>query len=93
MAHDRNRAEIAESFRNRSSLKDWLWGTESDKVKVVLSKIDKPGKKFVPLNEIMDMSAKMTPVLVTDLNLATGEVINVTMTSTTYYGDVPQPIF
>jgi hypothetical protein len=88
-----NKAELAESFRNRSSLKDWLWGTESDEVKVVFSKIDKPGKKFVPLNEIMDMSAKMTPVLVADLNLATGEVINVTMTSTTHYGDVPQPIF
>jgi protein-S-isoprenylcysteine O-methyltransferase Ste14 len=88
-----NQAKLAESFRNRSSLKDFLWGTESDKVKVVFSKIDKPGKKFVPLNEIMDMSAKMTPVLVADLNLATGEVINVTMTSTTHYGDVPQPIF
>jgi protein-S-isoprenylcysteine O-methyltransferase Ste14 len=91
--HNHNRAELAESFRNRSSLRDWLWGTESDQVKVVFSKIDKPGKKFVPLNEIMDMSAKMTPVLVADLNLATGEVINITLTSTTYYGDVPQPIF
>lgn len=88
-----NKEELAESFRNRSSLKDWAWGTESDKVKVVFSKIDKPGKKFVPLNEIMDMSAKMTPVLYADLNLSTGEVINVTMTSTTHYGDVPQPIF
>ena len=80
-------------MNNLLNLKDWAWGTESDKVKVVFSKIDKPGKIFVPLNEIMDMSAKMTPVLVADLNLATGEVINVTMTSTTYYGDVPQPIF
>jgi hypothetical protein len=78
---------------NLQNLKDWAWGTESDKVKVVFSKIDKPGKKFVPLNEIMDMSAKMTPVLVADLNLSTGEVINVTMTSTTHFGDVPQPIF
>ena len=60
---------------------------------LVISKIDKPGKIFVPLNEIMDMSAKMTPVLVAGLNLSTGEVINVTMTSTTHYGDVPLPIF
>ena len=88
-----NETELAESFRNRSSLRDWMWGTESDEVKVVISKIDKPGKKFVPLNEIMDMSAKMTPVLVVDLNLSTGEIINVTMTSTTHYGAVPQPIF
>ena len=87
------REEFAENFRNRSSIKEWLWGTESEEVKVVISKIDKPGKEFVPLDEIMDMSAKMTPVLVADLNLATGEIINVTMTSTTYYGDVPQPIF
>lgn len=88
-----NKAELAESFRNRSSLKDWAWGTESDKVKVVISKIDKPGKKYVPLNEILDMSAKMTPVLVADLILSTGEVINITRTSTTHFGDVPQPIF
>ena len=87
------RAEFAERFKNRSSIIEWLWGTESDEVKVVISKIDKPDKEFVPLKEIMDMSAKMTPVLHADLNLATGEVINVTMTSTTYYGDVPQPIF
>jgi protein-S-isoprenylcysteine O-methyltransferase Ste14 len=88
-----NRAELEKSFRNRSSLREWLWGTESANVKVVFSKIDKPGKKFVPLNEIMEMSAKMTPVLVADLNRSTGELINVTMTSTTHYGDVPQPIF
>ena len=91
--HDHDRAKLAESFKNRTSLRDWLWGKESDKVKVVFSKIDKPGKKFVPLNEIMDMSAKMTPVLVADINLAIEELINVTMTSTTDYGDVPQPIF
>jgi hypothetical protein len=57
------------------------------------SKIDKPAKQFVPLNEIMDMSAKMTPVLVVDLDLATGEVFNMRLSSTTHFGDVPQPIF
>lgn len=84
---------IVESFHNRSSLRDWLWGTETDEVKIVFSKIDKPGKTFVPLNEILDMSAKMTPVLTADLNAHTGELLNLSMTSTTYYGDVPQPIF
>jgi hypothetical protein len=86
-------ASYARSFRMRSSLRSWLWGTESDRVKVVLSKIDKPGETFVPLDEIMDMSAKMTPVLVADVNLAAGEVVKVTPTSTTHFGDVPQPIF
>jgi protein-S-isoprenylcysteine O-methyltransferase Ste14 len=87
------KAELEESRRKRSSLRERLWGTESDNVKVVFSKIDKPGKKFVPLNEIMEMSAKMTPVLVADLNIVTGEIINVTLTSTSGYGNVPQPIF
>ena len=40
------------------------------------TKIDKPGKKFVPLNEGIEMSAKTSPVLAADLNHATGEVIN-----------------
>ena len=86
-------AEIIRNFRNRPSLKGFLWGTESDDVKIVFSKIDKPGKRLVPLAEIMDMSAKMTPVLIVDLNLPTGALDNLTMTDTTHYGDVPQPIF
>ncbi len=91
--NEHHEAEIVENFNNRSSLKAFLWGTESDDVKVVLSKIDKPGKSLVPLNEVMDMSSKMTPVLIADLNLVTGELSNLIMTTTTYYGDVPQPMF
>ncbi len=88
-----DKAELEDSPGKKLSLRQRLWGTESDNVKVVFSKIDKPGKNFVPLNEIMEMSAKMTPVLVADLNLGTGEVIDVTLTSTSGYGNVPQPIF
>jgi len=88
-----NMAEVRERFRNRSSFIDFIWGTESDNVKVVFSKIDKPGKPFVSLDEIMDMSAMMTPVLVADINLSTGKVFKIRMTSTTEYGNVPQPIF
>ena len=91
--NEHHEAEIINNFMNRASLRGFLWGTESDDVKIVLSKIDKPGKRFVPLAEIMDMSAKMTPVLIVDLNLPTGTLTNLTMTDTTYYGDVPQPIF
>jgi len=91
--NEHHETEILSNFINRPSLKGFLWGTESDDVKIVLSKIDKPGNRFVPLGEIMDMSAKMTPVLIVDLNLPTGALTNLTMTDTTYYGDVPQPIF
>jgi len=89
----RQRAEIVEQFVNRSSMTGFLWGTDNDDIKVVLSKIDKPGRQFVPLNEIMDMSAKMTPVLIADLHVPTGTLTHLTLTNTTYYGDVPQPIF
>lgn len=91
--NEHHEAEVIRNFINRSSLRGFLWGSESDDVKIVLSKIDKPGNRFVPLAEIMDMSAKMTPVLIVDLNLPTGTLTNLTMTDTTYYGDVPQPIF
>ena len=91
--NERHESEIVSNFMNRSSLRGFLWGTDSDQVKIVFSKIDKPGRRFVPLAEIMDMSAKMTPVLVVDLKLPTGELSNLTMTDTTHYGDVPQPIF
>jgi protein-S-isoprenylcysteine O-methyltransferase Ste14 len=91
--NEHHEAEIIRNFRNRLSWKGFLWGTESDDVKIVLSQIDKPGKRFVPLAEILDMSAKMTPILIVDLNLPTGALTNLTITDTTYYGDVPQPIF
>ena len=90
---EHHRSEIIDHFMNRSSLRGFLWGTDTDDVKIVLSKIDKPGGGFVPLDEILDMSAKMTPVLIVDLNLPSGTLSNLTITDTTYYGDVPQPIF
>ncbi len=80
-------------FNSELSFRDGIWGTESDKVKVAFAKIDKPGKDSVPLNETMDMSARMTPVLVADLDLTTGEVFNVNLNSKNQYGITPQPIF
>ena len=91
--NEHHEAEILRNFRHRLSFKSFLWGTESNDVKLVFSKIEKPGKQFVPLAQIMDMSAKMTPVLIVDLNLPTGTLTNLTITDTTHYGDVPQPIF
>ena len=80
-------------FNSELSFRDRIWGTESDKVKVAFAKTDKPGKEFVPLNEIMDMSVRMIPVLVADLDLTTGEVFNVILNSKNQYGITPQPIF
>jgi hypothetical protein len=80
-------------FNSELSIRDRIWGTESDKVKVAFAKTDKPGKEFVPLNEIMDMSVRMIPVLVADLDLNTGEVFNVIQNSKNQYGITPQPVF
>jgi protein-S-isoprenylcysteine O-methyltransferase Ste14 len=80
-------------LNNKLSIRDRIWGTESDKVKVAFARIDKPGKESVPLNEILDMSSRMTPVLVADLDLTTGEVFNVTLNSKSHYGITPQPMF
>jgi len=80
-------------FNSELSIRERIWGTESDKVKVAFAKTDKPGKEFVPLNEIMDMSVRMIPVLVADLDLTTGEVFNVIQNSKNQYGITPQPVF
>ena len=80
-------------FTSELSIRDRLWGTESNKVKVAFGKTDKPGKQFVPLNEIMDMSVRSIPVLVADLDLTTGEIFNVIQNSKHQYGNTPQPIF
>ncbi len=80
-------------LNNKLSIRERVWGRESDKVKVAFAKVDKPGKESVPLNEIMDMSSRMTPVLVADLDLTTGEVFYVTLNSKSQYGITPQPMF
>lgn len=80
-------------FNNELSIRERIWGTESDKVKVAFAKIDKPGKQSVPLSEITDMSARMSPILVADLDLTTGEVFNVILNSKSQYGITPQPMF
>ncbi|MBT8357794.1 MAG: isoprenylcysteine carboxylmethyltransferase family protein [Desulfobacterales bacterium] len=80
-------------FNSGLSIRERIWGSESDKVKVAFAKIDKPGQEFVPLNEILGMSVRMIPVLVADLDLTTGEVFNVTLNSKNQYGITPQPIF
>jgi hypothetical protein len=41
----------------------------------------------------MDMSVRMIPVLVADLDLTTGEVFNVIQNSKNQYGITPQPVF
>lgn len=87
-----------EQFRNRMldnrlSIRQRVWGTESDKVKISFARVDKPGRDYVPINEVMDMSARMTPVLVADVDLTTGKVINVILNSKSQYGNTPQPMF
>jgi hypothetical protein len=89
-----NRQEFRQQmFQSGLSIRERIWGTDSDQVKVSFARADKPGKVFVPLNEILDMSVRMTPVLVADLNLKSGEVSNVTLISKHHYGITPQPMF
>jgi hypothetical protein len=89
-----NRQKFTRQMLNsKLSIRERIWGTESDKVKVAFAKTDKPGKEFVPLNEIMDMSVRMIPILVADLDLTTGEVVNVIQNSKNQYGITPQPVF
>lgn len=80
-------------FSSKLSIRERIWGTESNKVKVAFARTNKPGKEFVPLNEIMDMSVRMVPVLLADLDLTSGEVSNVIQNSKNQYGMTPQPVF
>lgn len=74
--------------------KSQTMGTESDEVKVVFSRIDKPGGKFVPVDEILGLGTKMTPVLIVDVDLATKEFINITVPPRrSGWGNITMPIF
>jgi len=85
-----NRPHVARFW----DVKARLMGSQSDEVKVVFSRMDNPGRNFVPVDEILGVGAKMTPVVVVDLDLATKEVRDISIPLRgNAWGDIPMPIF
>jgi protein-S-isoprenylcysteine O-methyltransferase Ste14 len=71
-----------------------LMGSEGQEHRLVFSRVDGPDGRPVPPERIFDLSAKMTPVYVADVNSASGHVgETVDPPRRSFWGDVKMPIF
>jgi protein-S-isoprenylcysteine O-methyltransferase Ste14 len=71
-----------------------LMGSDGQEYRVVFSRVDDPRGQPVPKDQLFDLSAKMTPVYVADVNAATRQVgRTIDPPRRSFWGDVKMPIF
>ncbi|MBI4464417.1 MAG: isoprenylcysteine carboxylmethyltransferase family protein [Acidobacteria bacterium] len=67
---------------------------QQGKLKLVLSRVDKPDRDWIPLDQVLDASAKMTPIAMVDVDVATGEIIERSDPGRrSVWGPITMPIF
>jgi len=71
-----------------------LMGSDGPQHRLVFSRVDGPDGRPVPLEQVFDLSAKMTPVYVADVNSVSGHVGDtIDPPRQSFWGDVKMPIF
>jgi protein-S-isoprenylcysteine O-methyltransferase Ste14 len=71
-----------------------LMGSDGQEYQVVFSRVDGPDGQPVSSGRLFDLSAKMTPVYIADVNMATRQVSRtVDPPRRSFWGDVKMPIF
>jgi protein-S-isoprenylcysteine O-methyltransferase Ste14 len=74
--------------------KNRIMGTPQDDFKVVFSRVDEPGNSQLPVSEVTDLSAKMTPVVIANVAGATPVVESVMVPPRrSFWGDITMPMF
>jgi hypothetical protein len=79
-------------------LKHRIMGSPQDAYKVVFSRVDKPGHQSIAVDHVIDLSAKMTPVVIADVrssDSAADPLIQdvVTPPRRSFWGDMTMPMF
>jgi protein-S-isoprenylcysteine O-methyltransferase Ste14 len=71
-----------------------LMGSEGEQHRLIFSRIDGADGRPVPPERVFDLSAKMTPVYVVDVNSGSGQVSEtIDPPRRSFWGDVKMPIF
>jgi len=77
-----------------SHLKNRIMGTAQDNYKVVFSRVDEPGNSQLPVSKVTDLSAKMTPVVIANVDGSTPRVESVVIPPRrSFWGDITMPMF
>ncbi|MBI4481257.1 MAG: isoprenylcysteine carboxylmethyltransferase family protein [Acidobacteria bacterium] len=67
---------------------------QQEKFKLVVSRVDKPGQRSIPLDSVLDANAKMTPVAMVDVKIPTGEILKRENPGQgSVWGPITMPIF
>jgi protein-S-isoprenylcysteine O-methyltransferase Ste14 len=75
-------------------LKGRIMGSPEENYKVVFSRVDEPGRPTLTVTQVTDLSAKMTPVAITDVAGAGPQVKGVTIPPRrSFWGDITMPMF
>ena len=74
--------------------KNRIMGTAQDNYRVVFSRVDEPGNTQLPLSKVTDLSAKMTPVVIANVDGPTPTVASVVIPPRrSFWGDITMPMF
>lgn len=74
--------------------KNRIMGTAQDNYKVVFSRVDEPGNSQLPVSKVTDLSAKMTPVVIANVEGVPPTVESVVIPPRrSFWGDITMPMF
>jgi protein-S-isoprenylcysteine O-methyltransferase Ste14 len=75
-------------------LKNRIMGTPQNNYKVVFSRVDEPGNSQLPVSKVTDLSAKMTPVVIANVDGENPKVEAVLIPPRrSFWGDITMPMF
>jgi len=74
--------------------KNRIMGTPQDNYKVIFSRVDEPGDTQLPVSKVTDLSAKMTPVVIANVEGENPVVESVLIPPRrSFWGDITMPMF
>lgn len=75
-------------------LRSRIMGTPEDDYKVVFSRIDEPDRTGLTVSNVLDLSARMTPVVIANVSGATSSLEAVVIPPPrSFWGDITMPMF
>ena len=79
-------------------MRNRIMGSPEDSFKVVFSRVDEPGHPPITADNVIDLSAKMTPVVIADVRALSGSADPVVQSviippRRSFWGDITMPMF
>jgi protein-S-isoprenylcysteine O-methyltransferase Ste14 len=74
--------------------KEQIMGSPRGNYKVVFSRVDEPGRRLTQLDQVTDLTAKMTPIVIAEVRVDDSTPVAVTIPPRrSFWGDIAMPMF